>query len=166
MDMPEIIEIIAVEPYRIIARWSNGEIRQNDYTNERIAWQNSRNSLYSKVAEWENFRIVTVNDGVLSWPSIRVVFNMGEGTKSEPFEFDPVTTYQQSSLLVSTLLESNIGHTLANARHQAKLSQDELARRIGSTKQYISKVERGLVQPQTDTLQRIAAALGRRVALV
>lgn len=166
MEMPEIIEIIAVEPYRIIARWSNGEIRQNDYTDERITWQNSQNKLYNQIAYWENFRAVMVNDGVLSWPSIRVVFDMGEGTQSEPFGFDPVTTYQQSSLLMNALLENNIGHTLANARHQAKLSQDELARRIGSTKQYISKVERGLVQPQADTIQRIAAAMKRRVALV
>ncbi|WP_461053570.1 helix-turn-helix domain-containing protein [Spirosoma arcticum] len=56
--------------------------------------------------------------------------------------------------------------SLAKARQQAQLSQDELARRIGSTQQYIFKVERGLVQPQADTLQRIAVAMDRRTALV
>ena len=166
METPEIIEIIAVEPYRIIARWSNGEIRQNDYTVDCSAWRNSQNPLYRQLAEWTIFQTVVVNDGVLSWPPIRVLFDMGEGPRSEPFEFDPSTTYQQSNLLVDTVPGNNMGHALAHARHQAKLSQDELARRIGSTKQYISKVERGLVQPQTDTLQRIAAAMGRRVVLV
>lgn len=164
--MPEIVEIIVVEPYRIITWWSNGEIRQNDYTVEYNDWRNSQNPLYRQLAEWDNFRTVVVNDGVLSWPAVRVVFDMGEGSRSEPLEFDPLTTYQQSSLLINTVIENNIGHALTNARHQAKLSQGELARRIGTTKQYISKVERGLVQPQTDTLQRIAAAMGRRVALV
>lgn len=164
--MPEIVEIIAVEPYRIIARWSNGEIRQNDYTVDCSVWRSSQNPLYRQLAEWTNFQTVVANDGVLSWPAVRVVFDMGDGEKSEPFEFDPITTYQQSSLLVNTLPVNNVGHALANARHQAKLSQDDLARRIGSTKQYISKVERGLVQPQADTLQRIAAAMGRRVVLV
>ena len=166
METPEIIEIIAVEPYRILTRWSNGEIRQNDYTSEIAGWRTSSNSLYRELAEWTNFRQVVVNDGVLSWPTVRVLFDLGEGIRSEPFDFDPLTTYQASSLMVSTLVENTIGTTLAIARHQAKLSQNELARRIGSTKQYISKVERGLVYPQADTLQRIAAAMGRRVALL
>ena len=167
METPEIIEIIAVEPYRVITRWSNGEIRQNDYATELVDWRTSVNPLYRELSEWNNFRQVVCNDGVLSWPSIRVLFDLGEGPHSEPFEFDPITTYQSGNLLVNTLfLGDSLGDTLAKARHQANLSQNELARRIGSTKQYISKVERGLVHPQADTLQRIAAAMGRRVALV
>ena len=167
METPEIIQIIALEPYRILSRWSNGEIRQNDYNANVSTWRNSDNFLYNQLAEWDNFRQVVVNDGILSWPSVPVVFDLGEGPRSEPFEFDPITTYQSSTLLVNMLLwGDSLGDTLAKARQQAKLSQNELARRIGTTKQYISKVERGLVQPQADTLQRIAVAMGRRMALV
>ena len=108
--MPEIVEIIAVEPYRIIARWSNGEIRQNDYTAECSVWRSSQSPLYRQLAEWTNFQTVVANDGILSWPAVRVVFDMGESEKSEPFEFDPTKTYQQSSLLVNTLPVNNVGH--------------------------------------------------------
>lgn len=51
METPEIIEIIAVEPYRILSRWSNGEIRQNDYNADVSTWRNAPNSLYNQLAE-------------------------------------------------------------------------------------------------------------------
>lgn len=167
METSEIIDILAVEPYRILTRWSNGEIRQNDYTAQIAEWRQSENPMYRQLSDWNNFRQVVNNDGVLSWPSVRVEFNLGDGPRNEPFEFDPITTYEASQLLTNTIhLDESVGRTLVKARQQANLTQEELARRIGSSKQYISKIERGVVQPQTDTLQRIAAAMGRRVALV
>ena len=111
-----------------------------------------------------NFKKVTVRNSVLSWPEIRVEFDFGNGIRSEPFEFDPVVTRNESEIIATSLVP-NIGSTLLIARKAAKLTQNDLARRIASTKQYISKVERGIVSPQTDTLQRIAAAMGRRIII-
>lgn len=161
----EIIEIIAIEPFSIITKWSDGEIRRTSYIHKIDEWHQSSNPLYQKIAQWENFKKVTVRDGVLSWPEIRVEFNLGNGLHSEPFEFDPVVTRNESELIATSLMPNNIGSTLLTARKAAKLTQNDLARRIGSTKQYISKVERGIVSPQTDTLQRIAAAMGRRIII-
>lgn len=167
MELHEIIEIIAVEPYRIISRWSNGEIRQNDYANELGQWRQSQNPLYRQLADWTLFQRVTLNDGVLSWPTIRVTFDLGAGERNEPLEFDPITTYEQGQpLLNMVLLDTGVGEAIQKARRQANLTQEDLARRIGSTKQYVSKVERNVVKPQADTLQRMAAALGKRVVLL
>jgi len=160
----EIIEIIAVEPFSIITKWSDGEIRKTNYVHKINEWHQSSNPLYQQIAQWENFKKVTVRDGVLSWPEIRVEFDFGNGTRSEPFEFDPVVTRNESEIIATSLVP-NIGSTLLIARKAAKLTQNDLARRIGTTKQYISKVERGIVSPQTDTLQRIAAAMGRRIII-
>lgn len=57
------------------------------------------------------------------------------------------------------------GQMLLDARKNARLTQEELANRIGADKGYISKVERGLITPTVSTLYRIAAAMGLTVEL-
>lgn len=54
---------------------------------------------------------------------------------------------------------------LLDARKNAQLTQEELARRIGANKGYISRVERGLLTPTVATLYKIAAAMGLTVEL-
>lgn len=54
---------------------------------------------------------------------------------------------------------------LLDARKNARLTQEELAKRIGAEKGYISKIERGLITPTVSTLYRIAAAMGLSVEL-
>lgn len=55
---------------------------------------------------------------------------------------------------------------LHNARKEAKVTQSELARRINSTKSYISRVENGLINPSAGMFYRIISALGMRVEIV
>ena len=54
---------------------------------------------------------------------------------------------------------------LLDARKKAGLTQQELAKRIGADKGYISRVERGLITPSVSTLYRIASAMGLTVEL-
>lgn len=54
---------------------------------------------------------------------------------------------------------------LLDARKNAHLTQSELARRVGTNKGYISRVERGLVVPTVATLYKIAAAMGLTIEL-
>ena len=58
------------------------------------------------------------------------------------------------------------GQILLNARKEAKVTQTELARRIHSTKSYISKVENGVIVPSVGAFYRIINALGMRVEVV
>lgn len=55
---------------------------------------------------------------------------------------------------------------LHDARKKAKVTQSELARRISSTKSYISRVENGLVSPSVGTFFRMINALGMRIDVV
>mgnify|MGYP001751411378 FL=1 len=55
------------------------------------------------------------------------------------------------------------GQIIEDARKKAKISQTELARRIGSNKGYISRVENGQTEPKISTFYRIMNALGVRV---
>lgn len=54
---------------------------------------------------------------------------------------------------------SDIGERIKHARQIEGMSQETLARAIGSTKSTISKYELGHREPSLDTIQRIADAL-------
>ena len=47
----------------------------------------------------------------------------------------------------------------------AKMTQEELAKKIGTNKSYNSRVETGKTEPKVSTFYRIASALGMTVEL-
>ena len=58
------------------------------------------------------------------------------------------------------------GQIIEQARKEAKMTQSELAEKVGSNKSYISRIETGRTEPRVSTFYRISAALGRSVKLV
>jgi transcriptional regulator with XRE-family HTH domain len=61
--------------------------------------------------------------------------------------------------------EYTIIETLIRARNDAKLSQAELAKRIGTTQSAIARLESGGISPSLSTLRRYAAATGTRLRM-
>ena len=57
------------------------------------------------------------------------------------------------------------GKLIEDARKKAHLTQDELAKRAGSNKSYISRIENGMTEPKVSTFYRIVGALGLSVDL-
>lgn len=55
---------------------------------------------------------------------------------------------------------------LHDARKEAKMTQTELAKKINSSKSYISRIENGQITPSVGTFYRIINALGMRVEIV
>ncbi len=55
--------------------------------------------------------------------------------------------------------------TLYKARHEAGLSQKELAKRLGTNQTYIAAVERGRKNITFSTLARYARACGKKVSI-
>jgi len=55
---------------------------------------------------------------------------------------------------------------LLDTRKEARLTQSELAKRIGVDKSYISRIEKGITVPSVATFYRMASAMGRSVELV
>jgi ribosome-binding protein aMBF1 (putative translation factor) len=52
---------------------------------------------------------------------------------------------------------------LVEARHEAGLSQQEVAARMGTTQSVVARMERARHLPTFDLVARYAAALGRRI---
>lgn len=55
---------------------------------------------------------------------------------------------------------------LAEARKEAKMTQSELAKKVGTNKSYISKIENGLIEPGVGLFLRIINALGLEFDIV
>jgi len=58
-----------------------------------------------------------------------------------------------------------LAETLKEERHRAGLTQEQLAKKIGTKKTYISRIENGKSDVQLSTLFRIFEGLGRRISL-
>ena len=58
------------------------------------------------------------------------------------------------------------GQALRDTRKEAKVTQLELARRVGTSKSYISKVEHGNILPSIGAYCRLLNALGREIEIV
>ena len=57
-------------------------------------------------------------------------------------------------------VDRQLGSNLLKARRQAKLTQEQLGRRAFVSQAQISTLERGVSYPRTETLLRLASALG------
>ena len=59
-----------------------------------------------------------------------------------------------------------VGQLILEARKQECMTQAELAEKIGANKSYISRIEKGQIEPGASTFLRIIEALGLRFEIV
>ncbi len=57
------------------------------------------------------------------------------------------------------------GKIIEDARKQAHISQAELAKRIGTDRAYVSRIESGKIEPKVSTFYRIINAMGMKIDL-
>ena len=79
-------------------------------------------------------------------------------------EFGEVGSQSRAEATAKAWEEYN-AQILRDARKNARLTQAELASRIGADKAYISRIERGITVPTVATLYKIAAAMGFTIEL-
>lgn len=59
-----------------------------------------------------------------------------------------------------------VGQLISDARKQEKMTQSELAEKVGTNKTYISRIEKGVIEPGVGLFFRIIDALGLRIDIV
>lgn len=79
-------------------------------------------------------------------------------------EFGPVGSEGWNRAVEKAWEEYN-AEILLMARKKAGLTQSQVAERIGATKSYISRIERGLIVPTVASFYRIVSALGMQVEI-
>ncbi len=61
--------------------------------------------------------------------------------------------------------EYSLASAMIEARAQAGLTQDQLAKRMRTTQAVIARLESGRIKPSTRTLERLARATGLRLRI-
>lgn len=59
-----------------------------------------------------------------------------------------------------------VGKLIYDARKQEKMTQAELAEKVGTNKTYISRIEKGTIEPGVSLFFRIIHALGLKIDIV
>lgn len=99
--LPRITEIIKVEPFKVIVRWTTGEIRVIDFERLLREWKVQPDDIEAALFEYDVFRYVSVGeDRTLCWVNVPVdhlAFDSNTTIrKSSPLAFDPDVLYQVS----------------------------------------------------------------------
>ena len=61
-------------------------------------------------------------------------------------------------------MNNYLGKNIATQRHAARMTQEQLAAKIGTKKSYISRIENGHADIQLSTLFKIFQGLGRKIS--
>ena len=72
-----------------------------------------------------------------------------------PYEIDPIVLFKRSKPDHSKNRKHSIGQILRGARKEAGLTQEELAKRSGTTRYYISRIENDRSDIELGTLRKI-----------
>jgi DNA-binding XRE family transcriptional regulator len=59
-----------------------------------------------------------------------------------------------------------VGQVILDARKQEHMTQSDLAKKVGTDKTYISRIEKGVIEPGVGMFFRIIDALGLKVDIV
>jgi DNA-binding XRE family transcriptional regulator len=151
--LPRIAKIEDIIPFQITCLFTNGETRRIDFASLLEEWK--ANESTAKLLDFEQFKQVSISDSqTLQWENVLMSLPfLPEGLQSQPYDLDPDVLYQQSILVAGR--KRKIGKLIKEAREKAGLTQEELAKKSGTSRYHISRIENGKSEIRTDTLEKI-----------
>ena len=109
------------------------------------------------VASDEVFASAAVLDYTVGWPGVGLASTDSEGQSViYPYDIDPLVLYQAGVLDEEVSID--LGKKIRTIRKANGLTQEELARRSGTTKHYISRLENNKSDVEFLTLKKIVEA--------
>jgi hypothetical protein len=104
-NLPRITELIKVEPFKVITRWTTGEIRVIDFEEIFKKWNIKSNSIEAKLLDFQVFKYVSISETkTLQWVNLvykHPFFDENSTLKEieSPFALDADVLYTESILL-------------------------------------------------------------------
>jgi hypothetical protein len=104
-QLPRIVEIIKIEPFKITCRWSTGEARVVDFEPLFDEWKLSESSLEKQLLEYDTFRCVSISEQkTLQWVNILITHKYWDESgvaseQSSPLSYDADNLYARSQPL-------------------------------------------------------------------
>jgi DNA-binding XRE family transcriptional regulator len=163
--IPRILKIEKIDNLKIYVVFNNGETRLLDFAKILKEWGVQESDIESKLYDISIFKKVKLRNQTLSWNelSTKLIDEEGE-VKEYPYEIGPDVLYNLSQ--VSDIKGQGYGDIIRRARIKAGLTQNELARRAGTTRFYISRFENNKSDIELSTFKRIIeSGLGKKLKL-
>jgi DNA-binding XRE family transcriptional regulator len=135
--------------------FSNGENRKLDFKHILSKdWKVTKKDREYKLNTPEVFTSVELIHGTLAWKAIPFMLTDEFGAeRNVPFDVGADVLYDLS--IPDESRSHAIGKMFKQWRVEAKLTQEEVARRSGTSRTYITKIENGSQDIELDTLYRI-----------
>jgi len=164
-SIKKIVKVHQTKGYKVTCLFNNGESRVIDFKSLFESWKIKKGHiaypLSDKLSEFKKFKII---DGSFVWENIKFESLDDEGsTMIQYFDLDPIVLYENSKIDKSRSLM--IGLMIKEARKELGLTQDELARKSGTSKHYISRIENEKSGIELMTLKKIVEGLGKRLQI-
>lgn len=161
-----IVKIHKIEGYKVFVLFNNGESRIIDFSILFKLWNIDKSDIeYLLSTNKEAFQKVRLEDGTLVWDNIKIVNIDDEGNQIDSYyDIDPVVLYENSEIDEGKNLE--LGMLIKKTRTDLGLTQEELAKKSGTTKHYISRLENNKTGIEVSTLRKIIeGGLGKQMRI-
>ncbi|MCO6478423.1 MAG: helix-turn-helix transcriptional regulator [Phaeodactylibacter sp.] len=165
--VPRIIKLHKIDGFKVFCAFNTGEHRVIDFARLFEKWNYKEDPFRSKLLNEEEFSKLQLNEGTFQWPNLIRKTKLSNGMEFEvAFDLDPVVLYTESDPDEERNRRYQIGNLVRKARKKAGLTQEELARRSGTTKNYISRIENNKSDIELGTLIKIIEiGLGRKLSI-
>ena len=141
VEVVRIKEIYKKDGFKIYCLFSNGEHRFIDFEALFKQWKIGPSEVEHPLLEAAELQKAELVNGTLSWGNLAVWLVGEDGEeKRYPYEIDPIVLYQNSQLDQDALVE-NLGALLKTERIKSGLTVKQLAKKIGISEEYITKLE-------------------------
>ena len=166
--IPRILKISEIKDFTIYCAFNNGEHRIIDFKSLFKKWRINEKSFNYLITKEEIFKGVKVVNNTLSWPQITQKITLSNGMEfNTPYEIDPIVLYENSRPDKVRNRRYNVGELLKKIRKSEGLTQEELAMKSGTTKNYISRIENNKSDIELGTLRKIIEiGLGKELEIV
>ncbi len=155
----KILKINWVKDFKISCMFSDGQSRIVDFKKFFVEKEikNPSHPINKLLSSQEEFSKVKIIGNSIGWEDIGINSTDEEGKDLFlPFHLDPIVLSQNSVL--DNAENFDLGKFIKNERKKAGLTQEKLAKRIGTNKAYISKIENNNTDIEFLTLYKIIKA--------
>jgi len=164
--IPKILRINEVTDYVASLLFNNGESRLIDF---RKFWSKykskKKHPAYKLLNDKFEFKQIEIIGNTIGWKNVGIESkNLKGELEFYSYDIDPVVLFEFSILDEKRKLE--VGQLIRKERKKVGLTQEELARRSGTTKYYISRIENDKSDIELLTLKKIIeAGLGKQLQI-
>lgn len=166
-SIPKILKINEQIGYKVSCLFNNGESRIIDFelffkSRKNFSEQHPGYKLLSNLKEFEKLELL---GHTIGWKNTgKSLKNLEGEIEFYPYDIDPIVLFDFSELDENRSIK--IGEIVKNARKEAGLTQEELAKKSGTSKHYISRLENNKSDIELLTLKKIIeAGLGRKLSI-